>query len=176
MLYLTHYSSKQLRYIPSTMECKLFCWEELLVSILLMFYLSYVFSVVTKPQYMRNRISICSYISIDKITRIIIPYSLWHKFVVIFYEDKTTLHDKSDKDDSVEHPFGVGRSGEGWAIGKSSDQQRFSWHLWFSFLRILEDASKWNPKYQSTDISLFRAKGRYCTESYIHKHLTQIVP
>ena len=51
MLYLTHYSSKQLRNIPSTIECKLFCCIGLLVTILSVFYLYYVFSVVTYKEY-----------------------------------------------------------------------------------------------------------------------------
>lgn len=49
---------------------------------------------------------ICSYISIDKITRIINPYSLRHVFVIIFHEDKTTLHEKSHKGKSLEYAFG----------------------------------------------------------------------
>lgn len=33
-------------------------------------------------------------------------------FVIIFYEDKITLHNKSDKDNSIEHLFGIGKEGE----------------------------------------------------------------
>lgn len=135
------------------MECKLFSWEGLLITILLMFYLYYVFFVVTNPRSIRNMNSICSYISIDEIKRIINPYFLRHMFVIIFYNDK------SDKDNSIEHSFSMERSGKGWAIWNIFlSNQRFSWHLWFSFLRMLEDASKWNPKHKWTDINLFRAK------------------
>lgn len=38
---------------------------------------------------------------------------LYDMLVIIFYEDKTTLYDTSDKENSIEPWFGVGRSAEG---------------------------------------------------------------
>lgn len=85
--------------------------------------------------------SICSYISIEEITKIINPYSLRHTFVIIFYEDKTTLHNKSDKYNSMEQSFGVGgRQGKQWKI--FFRPARDSLDIPFSVLIMLKGASK----------------------------------
>lgn len=57
MLYLTHYSDKQLRNILPTMECKLPRWAGLLCTLNILPVLC-TFFVVTNPQCIRNMNSI----------------------------------------------------------------------------------------------------------------------